>query len=110
MVEREIEKFLGKVIEKFKPRLVILFGSRARGDYLKSSDYDILIVSEHFRKLDFRERIVRIYELMDEPLRVDVLCYTPEEFEKKRKELGIVRKALEEGVVLYGEKPEGENN
>jgi hypothetical protein len=31
---------------------------------------------------------------------VDVLCYTPEEFARKRRELGIVSLALKEGMVL----------
>ncbi len=28
------------------------------------------------------------------------LCYTPEEFEEKRKEISIVRQAIKEGVVI----------
>ena len=28
------------------------------------------------------------------------LCYTPEEFEDKRKEISIVRQAIKEGVVI----------
>gem|GEM_PF-4438397 len=28
------------------------------------------------------------------------LCYTPEEFEEKKKEIGIVRQAVEEGIDL----------
>lgn len=47
-----------------------MFGSRARGDDL------------------------------DLPFGADVLCYTPEEFARKRKELGIVSLALEEGLQL----------
>jgi hypothetical protein len=35
---------------------------------------------------------------MDYP--VDFLCYTPEEFEEKRKEISIVRQALKEGVAI----------
>jgi hypothetical protein len=33
---------------------------------------------------------------------VDLLCYTPEEYGRKRQELGIVRTATENGVVLVG--------
>ncbi|MCS7094157.1 MAG: nucleotidyltransferase domain-containing protein [Candidatus Aenigmarchaeota archaeon] len=99
MVEERIREFLDK-LKNIEPELVILFGSRARGDYLKSSDYDLIIVSKHFSNLDFRERIIKIYELLDDPTNLDVLCYTPEEFEEKRKEIGIVRKALEEGIIL----------
>jgi hypothetical protein len=35
---------------------------------------------------------------MDYP--VDFLCYTPEEFEEKRKEISIVRQAIKEGIII----------
>ncbi|MDI9643575.1 MAG: hypothetical protein QFX37_08695 [Archaeoglobales archaeon] len=31
---------------------------------------------------------------------LDVFCYTEEEFEKKKNEIGTVKKALEEGILL----------
>jgi hypothetical protein len=31
---------------------------------------------------------------------MDILCYTPEEFEKKKKQIGIVRTAVEEGIEI----------
>ncbi len=50
--------------------------------------------------MNFLKRLEMVYELWDGERRVDVLCYTPEEFEKKRKQLGVVKKAVEEGTVL----------
>ena len=35
-------------------------------------------------------------------LGVELLCYTSEEYARKREELGIVRTATEEGVELLG--------
>ncbi|MCS7098355.1 MAG: hypothetical protein NZ922_05210 [Candidatus Methanomethyliaceae archaeon] len=31
---------------------------------------------------------------------IDVLCYTPNEFEKKKREIGIVREAVHYGIEL----------
>ena len=31
---------------------------------------------------------------------VDFLCYTPEEFEKKKKEISIVKEAVKEGIDI----------
>jgi len=45
----EIEEFLKRVRERFEPKLILLFGSRARGEELKKSDYDLIVVSEKFR-------------------------------------------------------------
>ena len=103
MVKRQDERlreFIGRVKEKFKPEKVLLFGSRARGEHLDDSDYDILIVSERFRGQEFKERIIEAYGLIDKPLNVEILCYTPEEFERRSKELCIVKKAAEEGVPI----------
>ena len=103
MVKRQDERlreFIGRVKEKFKPEKVLLFGSRARGKHLDDSDYDILIVSERFRDQEFKERIIEVYGLIDKPLNVEILCYTPEEFERRSKELCIVKKAAEEGVPV----------
>jgi predicted nucleotidyltransferase len=94
------ERIVDRIKEKFEPEEVILFGSRARGDYLEDSDYDLMVVSKKFRGYDFRVRIIKIYELIDVPINIDVLCYTPEEFEERSKALCIVKKACEEGVRI----------
>jgi predicted nucleotidyltransferase len=71
-------------MRKDAERLVLLFGSRARGDALQDSD----------------ERATAVLRDVDFPFAVDVLYYTPEEFERKRRELGVVSAAVEEGVAL----------
>jgi predicted nucleotidyltransferase len=80
--------------------LVLVFGSRARGEALAESDIDLLVVSKRFRGISFLERASRILAELDSPIPVDVLCYTPEEFARKRRELGIVSLALKEGMAL----------
>jgi len=98
--DKAIKEFISRVKGRFQPKEVLLFGSRARGNHWKGSDYDIAIISEKFKDIDFRERIIMVYELVEEPLNVEVLCYTPEEFEKRKDELCIVRKIFEEGVSV----------
>jgi predicted nucleotidyltransferase len=96
----EIERFLKR--ERFEPELILLFGSRARSEQLKESDYDLIVVSEKFRGVPFLERLYMLYELWDLKQRADILAYTPEEFEQKKNEIGVVRKAVEEGIVIEG--------
>lgn len=96
----EIKDFLNKINAKFHPDTIILFGSRARGDYLKDSDYDLIIVSPKFQDVHFLERIYQLLEFWDYDWDVDILPYTPEEFEKKKKQIGIVNQAVKEGLVL----------
>lgn len=98
--DKAIKEFISRVKERFQPKEVLLFGSRARGNHWKRSDYDIAIVSEKFKGIGFRERIIMVYGLVVEPLNIQVLCYTPEEFEKRKKELCIVKKIFEEGIPI----------
>ena len=94
-------KFLPRLVKAFRPTLVIAFGSRARGDALAHSDLDLLIVSDAFRDIRWLDRPVRVYEALELPFGADLLCYTPEEYQRKRHELGIVRIATQEGIVLF---------
>jgi hypothetical protein len=31
---------------------------------------------------------------------MDILCYTPEEFERKKKQIGVVQQAAQEGIGI----------
>jgi len=76
-----------------------LFGSRARGDNFNDSDYDIIIVSPDFANILFTQRIAKMYDFWKHyPLDIEPICYTPEEFEKKKKQIGLVQQAVKEGI------------
>lgn len=96
----EISEFIERVKKKFEPKSIILFGSRARGEELKGSDYDLIVISERFQGVPFLERLSMLYEVWDLDRDADILAYTPKEFEEKRKEIGIVKKATEEGLTI----------
>ena len=85
---------------RLAPLRAIAFGSRVRGDALCDSDLDLVLVSPWFDRLRFLERAPAVLELLDYPAGLELLCYTPEEFEQKRQELGVVRVAVEEGLAL----------
>lgn len=95
---------IARIIKKHYPdAMVLLFGSRARGDYLVTSDIDLIVVSSRFKGVEFVKRPVQVLKVLyREGVRapLDLLCYTPEEFERKRREIGIVREALRTGVIL----------
>ena len=93
-------KHLPRLRRKFAPLKVIAFGSRARGEALADSDLDLILVSPKFASMQSLDRPVKVLEALDQPGGLELLCYTPEEFEEKRHELGIVRVAVEEGVEL----------
>lgn len=96
--DRKVKEFVKKVKREFKIEQAILFGSRARGDYLLHSDYDLILVSPDFRGIFFTKRMVKMYDFWDWPEVLEPFCYTPEEFETKKRQIGIVHQAVKEGV------------
>jgi predicted nucleotidyltransferase len=95
-----IEDFLERVRRKLKPEKIILFGSRARGEALEESDYDLIIVSRVFENKSMHERIVEVLRLHEGRIAIEPICLTPEEFERKSREICIVREAVREGIDL----------
>ena len=79
---------------------MIFFGSRASGKPHKYSDIDLIIISSKFRRKDFRERQLGFYKHWSLDLPYDFLCYTPEEFNKLKKQITIVREAVREGIEI----------
>lgn len=102
-IKKGLKKILNYFRKKYKPEKIILFGSRARGEELKSSDIDILVISKSFEKQpNYVKRLIEIYkEIPAIGINVDVLALTPKEFNERKKLLTIVKKAVEEGKVIY---------
>ena len=99
-VRQFVARYLPRLRRCYQPDLVLVFGSRVRGEALVESDLDLLVVSKRFRGVSFLERASGLLAELEPSFPVDVLCYTPEEFARKRRELGIVSLALEEGMAL----------
>ena len=80
---------------------VILFGSHARGAANENSDVDLMIIAEsdlpRFKRSRELDKLFRPY-----PFSMDLLVYTPEEFENGKKTyLSFVSTVLREGEILY---------
>ncbi len=93
---------IGALQEVYHLQKVIFFSSRARGDHPKYSDVDLILVSDDFEGVFFPDRATRIYDYWEGGLPLEVLCYTPAEFERKKQMIGLVREAVREGVSLLG--------
>ncbi|MBI2451956.1 nucleotidyltransferase domain-containing protein [Candidatus Pacearchaeota archaeon] len=95
-----VREFKEKLSRKIPVKKVILFGSRVKGEIHKWSDFDIVVVSDKFRGEKSYQRGIGFYSYWKEDYPVDFLCYTPEEFERLRKKITIVREAVKEGIVI----------
>jgi predicted nucleotidyltransferase len=99
--DSRIADFMSKVQRSFKIEQAILFGSRTRRDKLTDSDYDVILVSPNFRGVFFSQRSALMYDFWKHwPAEIEPLCYTPEEFETKKKQIGIVSEAVKEGILV----------
>jgi len=95
-----LEKIKKVLSRKYKIEKMLLFGSRARGDYKLNSDVDLIIISKDFQTIPFRQRPNDFLDAWFLPIDFEVLCYTPEEFLRKKKEYGIVKQAAKEGKKI----------
>jgi predicted nucleotidyltransferase len=91
-----------RIVKRFQPVQIILFGSQARGDAGRDSDIDLLVVLP--RVTDKRQSAIEIRRALgDLPVCKDIIVTTPDELARSRQRTGsILRTALLEGRVIYG--------
>ena len=88
---------------------VILFGSRARGDYRDDSDIDLLLIHSGPKDYEFRAMAKDSAKSMasalyGSPVGVDLIWFSPEEFDRMRRSLNhVTAVAAEEGINMSGE-------
>ncbi len=90
-----------RLVDKFHPDQIILFGSQARGTANKQSDMDILVICPV--KGSRRALTLDMYRALESlSIAKDIVVLTKEEFERNRRIPGtIARPAWLEGRVLY---------
>ncbi len=97
-LEGELERVLPKIIE-LGAQKVILFGSLATGNVGRASDIDLIIVKDTDKR--FMDRLDEFYVGLEPNVGMDILVYTPAEFEEMKVTSSLVRRAIREGKVLY---------
>ncbi len=99
--QEKIREMVRRIVERFDPEKIILFGSHARGTAGPDSDVDLLVVM-HVQGSK-REKGVEIgVALHDIRIPKDIIVTTPEAFEWRKEVVGTIeRPAAREGKVLY---------
>lgn len=102
--KKEIKRVTERIVRKYRPKKIILYGSFAYGEPHKESDVDLLIIKST-RKPRTKRHLEVDRMLLDRHLPLDILVYTPLEI-KKRLLLGdfFIKNILEQGKILYAEK------
>ncbi|MEM3048545.1 MAG: nucleotidyltransferase domain-containing protein [Candidatus Bathyarchaeia archaeon] len=76
-----LQRFAARLHSEFGVEHVLVFGSTARGDRLKDSDVDLIIVSDSLAGLPVPERQGMVQRIWDGPEELQALTYTPDEFD-----------------------------
>jgi uncharacterized protein len=97
-----LSELVGRIVRVADPDRIILFGSRARGEFRPDSDYDFLVVKgvlEGSRRTLRREIYHALYGV---GVAKDVLLTTPEDLLRYGQLHGtILKPALSEGITVY---------
>lgn len=101
----EIIRFLDKYEETIKkiysPQGLWFFGSRVTDRATADSDIDMILVSDKFKGIKFINRMGTFLKQFDFSRHIDAICYTPEEFEKKKNEIGFIGEAARNGIKIF---------
>ena len=98
ILEEELKRIVGK-FEELDVEKVILFGSLATNNVHKISDIDLIIIKKTDER--FLDRLENIYQHLMPEVGMDILVYTPEEFEEVKGKSDFIRSALKNGRVIY---------
>lgn len=100
--EKIIQEIVKKIATEYQPEKIILFGSYAWGEPGPNSDLDFLIIKEtDKRRIDRERELMNILFGYNFPA-MDLLVYTPQEFEFRRAMNDFfINDILQKGKVLY---------
>jgi predicted nucleotidyltransferase len=100
-LDASLEKIIRCLAEIREVQKVILFGSYSTGRRDLFTDLDLIVIMESDQ--DLIHRTADLYQELQVSVDLDLLVYTPDEFERKRNS-AFLRHALNTGKVVYEKK------
>jgi hypothetical protein len=106
---RELQRYLDRVDDRWTIEIAILGGARVddeRGappQRERGPEFVVVLVSSAYEGMPWLERVYHagsLWDALEMGAPADVHCYTPEEFERKRETLRVVREAAEQGLDM----------
>jgi predicted nucleotidyltransferase len=99
--EAQIARMVARIVKKFHPHQIILFGSHARGEAGPDSDVDLLVVMEFEGNVRDKELEIRGV-LHDILVPKDIIVTRPDDFAWRKEVVGTIEwPAAREGKVVY---------
>lgn len=106
ITEKTIQEAAGRLVAKFRPDRIILFGSYARGTADEHSDVDFLVITRAAERGNRHKMMAEMDRaLWGLAMARDIVILTPDEFEEDKEIPGTVsRYVSKEGRLLYERK------
>lgn len=96
-----IDEMVRRIVAKFDPDQVVLFGSHARGTAGPDSDVDLMVVMPVAGSINDKRVEIRV-ALRDLVVAKDIALVTPEQVARYKDVVGtIIYPAFREGRILY---------
>ena len=111
---RELRRYLERVDDRWTIDHAVLGGARVADEHgappqrERGPEYVIVLVSCAYEGMPWLERVYHagsLWDALEMGAPADVHCYTPDEFERKRTSLRVVREAVDDGIDLMAEAP-----
>lgn len=96
-LQSELDRCIHILKERYKPEKILLFGSLANGNIGKWSDIDLVIVKNTDKP--FLDRIKEVILLLHPTVGMDILVYTPEEFETLSRKHFFKEEVISKGMI-----------
>jgi predicted nucleotidyltransferase len=99
-LEAELARVLPLLVDEYGAEKIILFGSLATGEVGEWSDLDLVVIKKTEKK--FMDRLDDVARLTRPQLAMDVVVYTPAEFERMCEGRRFFREEIvAKGRVVY---------
>lgn len=100
VLDEELARYIRLLKEHGPPEKVILFGTLAGGQIHEWSDIDLVVVEK--TNLPFFQRLRKVRKLLRPKVGIDVMVYTPEEFDQLCADRSFFREEIvAKGEVIY---------
>jgi predicted nucleotidyltransferase len=103
MISRSLRKDIKNSLGKISYKKIVLFGSRARGDFTKQSDFDLLIILSKTMSTSKKIQLSTVLRkrFASKMIDADIVVKDVKDVEYLKDKPGsVVRNALKEGVAL----------
>jgi uncharacterized protein len=106
---RELQRYLDRVDDRWAIEIALLGGARvadeqgAPAQRERGPEFVVVLVSSAYDGMPWLERVYHagsLWDGLEMGAAADVHCYTPDEFERKRETLRVVRETAEHGLDM----------